>query len=330
MHRLVLRPEAARLPPLLPRLSNPDRARSATCGKGIQVLLGALSPRVALLYLAQDSWVGSLWILLVPEHVTPSLASHNAGPRLGNLLAKLLLFRLHGWELIVGSSISMQLLGAPCVLHVRGMAAGPGSDDLDFGQITWETQIDTMTQGMDSTSDEATNPLEALGVLQKLEKMFGPAVSAGVHHALMAGLRLKAKPLDMFGGYHRQLSALKQLIILPLNEPELYNKLRIVPPRGILLYGPPGANPKLVMPLPSTRTLVACTEAIASTLCHPHPGTGKTMLASKVAQLADASVLVVNGGEFISEVTGESEATLKAIFTTARRLQPSVSVFLPA
>lgn len=57
-------------------------------------------------------------------------------------------------------------------------------------------------------------------------------------------------------------------------------------------------------------------------------GTGKTMLASRAAQLTDACVFVLNGGEFITEITGESEALLKAIFKTARLLQPSVCFFL--
>nr|XP_020027852.1 spermatogenesis-associated protein 5 isoform X2 [Castor canadensis] len=97
---------------------------------------------------------------------------------------------------------------------------------------------------------------------------------------------------DMIGGLNSQLKAIREIIELPLKQPELFKSFGIPTPRGVLLYGP--------------------------------PGTGKTMIARAVANEVGAYVSVINGPEIISKFYGETEARLRLIFAEATIRQPSI------
>ncbi|XP_027629482.1 ATPase family protein 2 homolog [Tupaia chinensis] len=97
---------------------------------------------------------------------------------------------------------------------------------------------------------------------------------------------------DMIGGLSSQLKAIRELIELPLKQPELFKSYGIPAPRGVLLYGP--------------------------------PGTGKTMIAKAVANEVGAYVSVINGPEIISKFYGETEARLRQIFAEALLRHPSI------
>ncbi|XP_062963904.1 ATPase family gene 2 protein homolog A isoform X2 [Cynocephalus volans] len=97
---------------------------------------------------------------------------------------------------------------------------------------------------------------------------------------------------DMIGGLNSQLKAIREIIELPLKQPELFKSYGIPAPRGVLLYGP--------------------------------PGTGKTMIARAVANEVGAYVSVINGPEIISKFYGETEARLRQIFAEATLRHPSV------
>jgi transitional endoplasmic reticulum ATPase len=97
------------------------------------------------------------------------------------------------------------------------------------------------------------------------------------------------------GGLEEELRRVRELIELPLRYPDLFARLRIEPPRGVLLYGP--------------------------------PGTGKTLIARAVAGEVDARFLHVNGPEIMQKFYGESEARLREIFDEAQRTAPSI-IFL--
>eukprot|EP00798_Chlamydomonas_sp_ICE-L_P012935 gene12935-5971_t len=94
------------------------------------------------------------------------------------------------------------------------------------------------------------------------------------------------------GGVQTLAASLREMVTLPLVMPQLFAAYRIRPPRGVLLWGPPGS--------------------------------GKTVLAKAAAADAGAVLLVVNGPDIVSEFYGESEAALKGIFAAARALSPSV------
>mmetsp|Transcript_30993 Transcript_30993/g.70888 ORF Transcript_30993/g.70888 Transcript_30993/m.70888 type:complete len:919 (-) Transcript_30993:59-2815(-) len=90
---------------------------------------------------------------------------------------------------------------------------------------------------------------------------------------------------DTIGGSSKHLAAIRELVELPLRHPELWNKLGISPPRGVLLTGPSGC--------------------------------GKTALARAVAAETGAYFFVINGPEVISKRAGESETNLRRAFEDA-------------
>lgn len=97
------------------------------------------------------------------------------------------------------------------------------------------------------------------------------------------------------GGLEKPIQRIREMIELPLKYPEIFNRLGIEAPKGVLLYGP--------------------------------PGTGKTLIARAVANETDAHFIHVNGPEIINKYYGESEARLREIFDTASKNAPSI-IFL--
>ncbi len=94
------------------------------------------------------------------------------------------------------------------------------------------------------------------------------------------------------GGLKREVGLIREMIELPLRQPELFEKLGITPPKGVLLLGP--------------------------------PGTGKTLLAKAVANETDANFITINGPEIISKWYGESEKALRDIFEEASANPPCI------
>ncbi len=94
------------------------------------------------------------------------------------------------------------------------------------------------------------------------------------------------------GGLRREIDLIREMIELPLRHPELFQKLGIDPPKGVLLRGP--------------------------------PGTGKTMIAKAVANETDANFVSISGPEIMSKYYGESEKHLREIFEEAERSSPSI------
>jgi len=96
---------------------------------------------------------------------------------------------------------------------------------------------------------------------------------------------LEGAGYDTIGGASKHLAAVRELVELPLRHPELWQKLGINPPRGVLLTGPPGC--------------------------------GKTAMARAVAAETGAYFFVINGPEVISKRAGESETNLRRAFEDA-------------
>jgi len=94
------------------------------------------------------------------------------------------------------------------------------------------------------------------------------------------------------GGIGQQLLKIREMIELPLKHPELFRRLGIDPPKGVLLHGP--------------------------------PGTGKTMIAKAVANEVNAHFKSINGPEIISKYYGESEKQLREIFDEASENSPAI------
>ena len=97
---------------------------------------------------------------------------------------------------------------------------------------------------------------------------------------------------DDVGGCRRQLAAIREMIELPLRHPLLFKTLGVKPPRGVLLYGPPGS--------------------------------GKTLLAKAVANETGAFFFLINGPEIMSKMSGESESNLRKAFEEAEKNSPAI------
>ena len=94
------------------------------------------------------------------------------------------------------------------------------------------------------------------------------------------------------GGLKEEIQKVREMIELPLRHPEIFEKLGIEAPKGILLHGP--------------------------------PGTGKTLLAKAVASESNAHFISISGPEIMSKFYGESEARLREIFKEAKEKAPSI------
>jgi transitional endoplasmic reticulum ATPase len=97
---------------------------------------------------------------------------------------------------------------------------------------------------------------------------------------------------DDVGGMASTIDQLREMVELPLRYPELFQRLGVDPPRGVLLHGP--------------------------------PGTGKTRLARAVANESDASFFLINGPEIMGSAYGESEKRLREVFEEATANAPSI------
>ncbi len=97
------------------------------------------------------------------------------------------------------------------------------------------------------------------------------------------------------GGLDEELEQVREMIELPLSEPELFRRLGVEPPSGVLLYGP--------------------------------PGTGKTLIARAVANEVDANFETISGPEIMSKYKGESEERLREVFETAEANAPTIVFF---
>ena len=97
---------------------------------------------------------------------------------------------------------------------------------------------------------------------------------------------------DDVGGCRKQMAQIREMIELPLRHPTLFKTLGVKPPRGVLLYGPPGS--------------------------------GKTLIARAVANETGAFFFLINGPEIMSKMAGESESNLRKAFEEAEKNAPAI------
>jgi transitional endoplasmic reticulum ATPase len=107
--------------------------------------------------------------------------------------------------------------------------------------------------------------------------------------------RAPAVSFEDIGGLSKEIARIREMIELPLRHPRLFEQLGIDPPRGVLLYGPPGS--------------------------------GKTLIARAVANECGVHFISVNGPEVIQQGYGESEARIRKIFEEAQQYPAAIIFF---
>ncbi|MGV8162050.1 MAG: CDC48 family AAA ATPase [Candidatus Nanoarchaeia archaeon] len=168
------------------------------------------------------------------------------------------------------------------------------------------------------------NRLDALGKM-KIDEMFGSMLGLGDLKFVVTEMNPKQGPImitenthlelkkegvepkdeeqapvlevsyEDVGGLDEEIKKIREMVELPLKHPEIFQRLGIEPPKGVLLHGP--------------------------------PGTGKTLMAKAVANETNSNFYVINGPEIMSKFYGESEANLRKIFDEAEKNAPSIIFF---
>ena len=109
------------------------------------------------------------------------------------------------------------------------------------------------------------------------------------------GMEIMESPVETYddiGGLELQINEIKEAVELPLRRPELFTRIGIEPPKGVLLHGP--------------------------------PGTGKTLLARAVAQETKATFLRVVGSELVQKYIGEGARLVRELFELAQKKSPTI------
>ena len=172
----------------------------------------------------------------------------------GDLDGKFLLQILNGRPVSVGDQIRIQILGGNQIVF-------------KVARVT-PKQINTVVVSENTSIDLRSAPIAAED--QKIAHL----------------------SYEDIGGLEDVIQKLREMIELPLRYPEIFEKLGVEAPKGLLLYGP--------------------------------PGTGKTMLAKAVAGETDAHFIHLSGPEIMSKFYGESEANIRGVFKEAEENAPSI------
>ena len=127
---------------------------------------------------------------------------------------------------------------------------------------------------------------QSLAIVELLPSSFDSAVY---------GMELVDSPLETYadiGGLEAQINEIREAVELPLKRPELFDRIGIAPPKGVLLHGP--------------------------------PGTGKTLLAKAVAHETNAHFMLVVGSELVQKYIGEGARLVRELFELAKKKAPTI------
>lgn len=132
-----------------------------------------------------------------------------------------------------------------------------------------------------------TTPKEPVIITDETEIVFNPEAVEIKEEAGIPEVNY-----EDIGGLDEEIRKIREMVEIPLKHPEIFQKLGIEPPKGVLLQGP--------------------------------PGTGKTLVAKAVANETGSHFIVINGPEIMSKFYGQSEENLRKIFEDAEKNAPSI------
>ena len=193
---------------------------------------------------------------------------------------------LSGRGVLVGNLVRLPLLGTSALFEVSEIE-GPESAKRGV-EITSRTRVALRERKSRATSASAS---AAKSSTDESDDSDGDVGAAAVRRAARAATSQDVS-FESLGGVEAHEAALRELVTLPLTNPKVFTQCGVKPPRGVLLYGPPGS--------------------------------GKTRLARAAAHASNAKLFVVNGPELVSAHLGESEEALRAVFLAAIEAAPSV------
>ncbi len=131
-----------------------------------------------------------------------------------------------------------------------------------------------------------TNPKEAVLITNETDVRFNPEAVE------LKEEKVPEVTYEDIGGLKEEIKKIREMVELPLKHPEIFERLGIEAPKGVLLHGP--------------------------------PGTGKTLLAKAVANETEANFILINGPEIMSKFYGQSEENLRKKFEDAEKNAPSI------
>jgi len=195
------------------------------------------------------------------------------------------------------------------LIHTRGMPLAQdvelkaladvthGYVGADLQALTRESAMKTLRRVLPSVNlDEESIPSDILDQLEVTHEDFVLAFKEITPTAVReVFIESPNVPWSDVGGLKPVVTEIREAIEWPLTQPEAFKRVGIKPPRGILLYGPPGC--------------------------------GKTLLAKAVATESEANFISVKGPEVLSKWVGESEKAVREVFRKARLAAPSIVFF---
>ncbi|MFH1211666.1 MAG: CDC48 family AAA ATPase [Candidatus Woesearchaeota archaeon] len=134
----------------------------------------------------------------------------------------------------------------------------------------------------------STMPKGGVLITEQTEIVFDPEATESIQDTD----KVVDTSYEDIGGLDDAVKKVREMVELPLKHPEIFERLGIEPPKGVLLHGP--------------------------------PGTGKTLLAKAVANETDSHFILINGPEIMSKYYGESEQNLRKKFEEAEKKAPSI------
>ena len=194
-------------------------------------------------------------------------------------------------------------------IHTRGMplhedvdleeiaARTHGYTGSDLSALARESAVETLRRVLPELDlEQGAIPAEVLERLEvtghDVDRAFKEIQPSALREVMVEIPQVKWEDV---GGLDEVKRSLREMVELPLQDPEAFTRLGIRAPKGILLYGP--------------------------------PGTGKTMVAKAVANQAGANFLAARGSALLSKWYGESEKKIAELFHRARNVAPAVIFF---
>ncbi len=166
------------------------------------------------------------------------------------------------------------------------------------------TMEDSPFEEIFNVFEDLTGPAFGFGSLKFVVADLNPKAPAIITEN--TSLKISSKSVDVaeaeekapevtyedIGGLEEEVKKIREMVELPLRNPQIFESLGISPPKGVLLHGP--------------------------------PGTGKTLLAKAVASETNANFILVNGPELLSKFYGETEKKIRNLFEDAEKNAPTI------